>query len=319
MNYHTLSDFRSLRFDQISQVMTDLLSVLDASGFIRIDQVAIDGTRVRASAGASSFHRKRSIAEAKVAAKKLIADLAAQGEAESAQVTARQRAARERAARELEERLEAASKQLEALSETATSKEKDVEKLRVSTTDAEAKVMKMPDGGFRPAYNVQIAADVDSRIIVGVDVVATGSDSLQLMSMLNKVHEMNGHYPNTVLADGGYAWAKDIDRAESAGITVIAPTRKPGKGRSEGERIRYDTDNVARWRARMAEEKTKRAYRASAATVETINGDLKTYRGLGFFRVRGLRKVNSVAILIAFAYNLMTWSALIAAQSAQGT
>jgi hypothetical protein len=32
--------------------------------------------------------------------------------------------------------------------------------------------MKMPHGGYRPAYNVQLATDVESRLIVGVDVTS---------------------------------------------------------------------------------------------------------------------------------------------------
>ena len=56
----------------------------------------------------------------------------------------------------------------------AKKKADDKEKARVSTTDPEATVMKMADGGFRPAYNVQFSTDTALRIIVGMEVSTSG-------------------------------------------------------------------------------------------------------------------------------------------------
>jgi hypothetical protein len=57
---------------------------------------------------------------------------------------------------------------------------------RVSTTDAEARVMKMSNGGFNPAVNVQLAADTASRALVGVEVSNEGSDAAGLSAPLRE-------------------------------------------------------------------------------------------------------------------------------------
>ena len=46
----------------------------------------------------------------------------------------------------------------------------------MSTTDPDVPVMKMGDGGFRPAANVELATDTGSQIITGVEVTGRGSD-----------------------------------------------------------------------------------------------------------------------------------------------
>lgn len=322
VNYHTLSDFRSSRLEELNYIMCDLLTTLDAAEIISLNEVAIDGTRVRASAGASSFHRARTIDESWTEAEKRVAELVAQREADDGQGSAKQRKAQERAACEQVAKLGAAKAELARMKEEQRttkpeSKRKDPEELRASTTDAEAKVMKMPDGGFRPAYNVQLAGDVDSGMIVGIDVVNTGSDSRQLMHMLDCVREMSGAFPGTVLADGGYVCNDDIQAAMNAGIEVIAPPKKLQEEVKNPERRRKDPGPIARWKEDWAQEKTRERYRKRASTIERINGDLKAHRGLDRFLVRGIKKVKCVTILWAFAYNLRRWSALIAAEGHQ--
>jgi hypothetical protein len=86
-----------------------------------------------------------------------------------------QKGARERAARERAERFKAALERLPELE--AKKKAGETDKARCSTTDPEATVMKMADGGFRRAYNVQFSTATDSQVIVGVDVEMTGSDA----------------------------------------------------------------------------------------------------------------------------------------------
>src|SRR3972149_1487757 len=72
-------------------------------------------------------------------------------------------------------------------------------KPRVSTTDAEARVMKMPDGGYRPAFNLEIATDVDSQVIVGVGVETKGSDRGEAVPMGRQGEEGKGESPEGVL------------------------------------------------------------------------------------------------------------------------
>ena len=94
---------------------------------------------------------------------------------------------------------------------------------RVSTTDPHARVIKMPDGGFRPAVNVQIATDTASRAVVGVEVVAAGVDTDQLEPMRKQVQERTGRKVSEHLADGGYLTFDDVDRAAGQDVTLYVP------------------------------------------------------------------------------------------------
>jgi hypothetical protein len=118
-------------------------------------------------------------------------------------VTARRAAAVKRAARDRLARLEQALAELPVVTETKRKSGAKDRTPRVSTTDAEARVMKMADGGFRPAYNVQFATTTDAaRAIVGVAVTNRGSDQGQVVPMLAQIEERTGVRPAEYLVDG---------------------------------------------------------------------------------------------------------------------
>lgn len=205
LNYHTLSDFRVGHAAALDDLFTQVLAALVGQGLVTVRRVSQDGTRVRACAGAGSFRRGQRLeqllgqAEAHVAELRSLLD----DPEKSAGLSAKRKAARSRAARGRQERIEAAlavlpelaAKQQAALKQagngTYGQKLKKNEP-RVSTTDPEARVMKMPDGGFAPAVNVQLACDTASRAIVGVDVTQAGSDKGRAEPMREQVEERTG-------------------------------------------------------------------------------------------------------------------------------
>ena len=307
VNYHTLSDFRVGYEAALDEVLTEVLALLLARGLVSVKRVAQDGLRVRASAGKGSFHRRPTLERALVEAQQQVAALKTQGEAaaQAERPTARQQAARERAARQREERVEAA---LREMPELAAAKARHNGKAsgaapRASTTDAEARVMKMPDGGFRPAYNVQVASDTSSRAIVGVAVTNSGSDKAQSAAMREQVQRRCSQPVAEHLLDGGYVRLEDIERATASGTTVYAPAQS-SKGVDPCTVRVGDSAAVAAWRERMGSAEGQRIYRERASTCETINGDLRCYRGLGPLLVRGLSKVRCLALWSAVAYNV---------------
>ncbi len=101
----------------------------------------------------------------------------------------------------------------------------DPAKLRTSTTDPEASRMKMPDGGTRPAYNVQFATTVEWGAIVGVDVTTIGGDSGQMPPMLEQIETRYHEKPKHILVDGGFTTLAAIEQAEQAGIEVFCPIK----------------------------------------------------------------------------------------------
>ena len=171
--------------------------------------------------------------------------------------------------------------------------------------------MKMADGSFRPAYNVQIATDTDSRFIVGVDVTNTG-DSELLAPMLDEVERRTKRLPDEHLVDGGFNSHEQIDLASKRNVVVFAPVNKPRAEKPTTKRGRNDTPHVAAWRERMKTPEAAEIYKLRAATAETVNGDLRRWRGLDRFVVRGLPKVTACARLAALTYNLLRWIELAA-------
>jgi transposase len=309
VNYHMLSDFRSSGGEKWDELLTQIVGALLAAGLVKMDRVAQDGMRVRASAGKSSFHRRGTLEESLEAAREQVETLKQLAEEDTAELTRRQRAARERAARERQQRIEEAMRQCEELQQQhdASCGRKGRE-ARASTTDPEARVMKFPDGGFQPGYNVQFATDTESGVIVGVEVTNAGSDGGELPPMLEQLKERYERVPSEALVDGGFATKDAIDKAEGQHCTVYAPIKAEEKKRADGKdpyaRQSGDSDAVAAWRSRMGTEAAKLIYRLRSQTAEWVNAQARN-RGFWFMPVRGQPRCRIIALLFAIAHNLV--------------
>ena len=311
MNYHTLSDFRVGHPEFLDHLLTQSVATLMHEGLVTLDRVAQDGMRVRASAGAASFRRRKTLEECQAEAKEQVEALAKELEEDPASSNRRQDAARRRAARERSERIQQALAELAEIEAKKKAEEKD--KVRVSTTEPGTRVMKMGDGGFRPAHNVEFATDTESQVIAGVDVVNTGSDQGQMPPMVEQLEERYDKTPGEVLVDGGFAKHADIETvsAGEAGTKVYAPVPKPKKDsdRDPHQPLAGDSQTIAEWRVRMGTPEAKEIYKERASTAECVNA-ISRNRGLRQFLVRGLRKVRAVVLWFAIAHNLMRAVAL---------
>jgi transposase len=306
MNYHTLSDFRIKHRQALDDLMTQVLGRLCHAGLVEFEHIAQDGIRVRASAGAASFHRQATLEKCLCEAQALLATLEESGATAAASLTAREQAAQERAAQERIERLEAALAEMPAAQATKPVTERG--EARVSSTDPEARVMKMPDGGFRPAYNIQFATDTAHLVITGVDVTNAGSDKAEMAPMLDQVQERCDQVPADWLMDGGFVSAAAIETGADKQVQVLAPVPEPkDKDRDPALPLATDSAAVAEWRGRMATPEAKATYQLRAATSECVNAQARSSHGLLQFRVRGLVKVLCVALGIALTHNLLIW------------
>jgi transposase len=310
VNYHLLSDFRSSGGEKWDELLTQIVGSLLTGGLVKIDRVAQDGMRVRASSGKSSFHRGDRLEECLAVAKEQVETLKQLAEEDTAELTRRQRAARERAARERQQRIEEAMRQCEELHQQrqASCGRKDRE-ARASTTDPDARVMKFPDGGYRPGYNVQFATDTESGVILGVEVTNAGNDGGELPPMLDQLKERYKRTPNEALVDGDFATKNAIDEADRRGCTVYAPIKAEKKKLAKGEdpyaRKKGDSDAVAAWRSRMATEAAKLIYRWRGRTAEWVNAQARN-RGFWFMPARGQPRCRIIALLYAITHNLVT-------------
>jgi transposase len=318
INYHTLADFRTDHVELLNDLLTKSVATLMAEGLVELNRVAQDGMRVRASAGAASFRRRPTLEEALAEAQEQVEALREELEEDPSATDRRQKAARQRAARE---RVEGIKRALERLPELeARKKPQEKDRARGSTTDAEATVMKMADGGFRPAYNFQFATDTSSQVIVGAGVEATGSDAGQMVPMVDQVEDRSGKVPLEWLVDGGFAQHDQIEAVSvpEVGCTVYAPVPKPKDPKVDRFAPKpSDSAAVAAWRERMATDQAKTIYKDRAATAECINA-LARGRGLIRVLVRGLAKVKAIALWYALAHNLLRAAQLRAAVAGRG-
>ena len=301
-------------------MLTESVAALVHQDLVELVEIAQDGMRVRASAGTKTFRRGATLEECLTEAKAHVAALNAQAEQDERTGNTRQRAAQERAARDRQERVEAAiaaQKEL-AARRAVTAKEKGVKSRepRASTTDPDAKIMKMGDGGFRPAFNVEFATDTASRIVVGVEVVNVGSDHGQLAPMVEQIEERYEKTPERIVADGDFATLEDIETLAAKQVEVIAPIKNAAKLKAKGidpyQSKPTDGEGVKAWRQRMGEESTKEIYKRRASTAEWANARARNM-GLRQFLVRGLERVKAVAVLFALASNMVQTFALRAA------
>jgi transposase len=313
VNYHTLADFRVAHGAFLGQLLTDSVAVLLHQKLVTLDRVAQDGMKVRASAGTSSFHREPTLQKCLQAAHEQVERLQSELAADPSADTRRHQAARERATRERAVRLQKALDQLPRVREKKSGDEAKNE-ARVSTTDPEARIMKMPDGGFRPAYNVQLATDTQTQIITGVDAVNAGSDQGQLAPMIEQHQQRYGQTPRAMLVDGGFATKQDLQRfgTPDSGTTIYAPVMKSKDPNRDPHTPRDDDPPaIAQWRHRMASDEAKEIYKERAATAECVNAIARN-RGLYQVRVRGRPKMLAVLLWYALAHNLMRTIALYA-------
>lgn len=318
VDYHLLAEFRVTHQEEIDDLITQAVAVLLKAGVVELKRVSQDGMRVRASAGSSSFRRDRSLKKCLEEAREQVKRVAQEREHPDRETSQREQAARERAAREREERIEQALRQLpqvQAVKErqkkhAGKAKAARVKEARVSTTDPSARTMKMADGGFRPAYNVQYATDTRSQVIVGVDVTNQGTDQGQALDMERQVEKRTGKQPESYLVDGGFVDLQDIKVMEQKGIEVYAPPKD-----NRGREVSYGkgaagTPEVAAWRGRMRTQEAKGIYKQRAATSECVNALMRTRYGLQQFTVRGLPKVLGAVLLTVLAHNLLRWISL---------
>jgi transposase len=322
VDYHILADFRTSHQAALDKLLTEIIATMMNQKLVTLKQVAQDGTRVRAAAGGGSFHRKDSLEQCLLEAEEQVKKLSEERDHPDPEVSLRERTARERAARERTERVQAALRELPAVQPAKERQQRTkskaerikINEARVSTTDPEVRVMKMPDGGYRPAYNVQFATDVGSGVIVGASVVNEGSDAGQAETMEAQVKKRSGVHPEAYLIDGGYAQRDTITTLTQRQIEVYAPLRPPRtttSGRERSSPRRDDSPEVIAWRQRMETEESKERYKLRAATAEWANAQVRCH-GLTRFIVRGLSNALSVVLLTAIAHNLLRWMAVAA-------
>jgi len=321
VNYHRLSDFRTQYGELLERTMTDSIAVLIHQGLVELKTVAQDGMRVRASASSSSFRQDATLEAALQEAQDHVAKVRQQQAEETDSGDRRGAAARERAAREKQERIAAAREELKEIQQRYDNRSGTARsKPRASTTDPEARRMKMGDGGTRPAMNVQFASDGDAQMVVAVEVISQGSDSGLMQPIYDDVCDRYGVTPESYLVDGGFGKKDDITHVEKHQTKVYSPLYAEEKLIAEGKdpyaAKSGESQEMTAYRARMGTDEAKAIYQRRAAIAEFPHADCRN-RGLRQFRVRGLVKAKAQTMWHVLAYNFMRMRNLICPLRAQ--
>ena len=310
VNYHTLADFRVEACEVLDGWLTRSMAALADAGVVDFECLAVDGVRVRAGAGTSSFRSKPRLGELHAMAVQKVTMLRAELESDPAASSNRSRQREMREAEARAARIEEAQKAAEAIAQERKQRAREQRhkppednNARASVTDAEARVMHMGDGGYRPAYNVQVKTDPKSLCIVGVEVTNKASDRGQLLPAVEEIKKRYGKAPKRALADGGYDGKDDVEELYHRGVEVFCPM--PG---SRGKQVPAEVKpregpGVIAWRERMSTHEGFAAYQKRFAC-ERPHADMRN-RGLQRFLVRGIRKTKAVVLWHVHAYNFL--------------
>ena len=308
VNYHTLSDFRVGCADLLDRLLSEHLAALAKAGLVDLDTLAQDGVRIRANAGASSFRREATLDRHLATAQAVVEELKREVEAHSDAGNQRIRAAQERAARERSERVQKAQAALAEIKKKRQQLEekggngKTPKEPRASTTDPGARVMKMANAGFRPAYNVQVVSAAGEQIVVAVEVGNNGSDRGLMRPMLERL-QATGLLPRRHLVDGGFCSAEDIEWAHGQAVEVFCPPTQSKSGADPYLPRRGDGAGVSAWRTRMASEAGKAQYQVRTIC-ECIHARWRNW-DLRQLPVRGIEKVRALILLYALTNNVL--------------
>lgn len=307
VNYHSLADFYADHGAALQNLFVEYIAALRHHDLVTLTQVTVDGRKVTANASKDCYRREGTLQRHLEEATEHVRQLESQRDPAA---TGRQAAARLRGARDRQARLQEALAIVHQRQEHRRQSNRAAsppEEARANETDPEVAKMKMPDGGYRQAYNVETMTDVESGLVVTVAVTNQGSDNGQLGVLFDQLQREQQTVPETVLVDSGFADQDDVERLELHGVHVLMPPKNEKQEQQAGQdpyaRKRRDSDAVAGWRARMGEASARQQYRRRAPVAEGVHAQQANH-GWRRFRLRGLAKVLVETLWQALAHNL---------------
>ena len=313
VNYWTLNDFYTAHTADLDQLFVEHIAALRSQRLIPLQTVTLDGRKVVASASNDTFHREATLEQHLAEAAQHVAAMSQQRAATG--LGRREQAAQDRAADERVQRLQRAVSEVRRRQEQRRQRKRadaKPEEARASESDPDAARMKLPNGGFALAYNVQTVTDTQHGLIVTVTATNQGSDNGLLKPLLEQVEQEQGRCPAAVLVDSGYSDADDVQALETRGVMVYMPPRDERvdqkAGRDPYAPKRRDTPALKTWRARMGTAAARQEYRQRAPVAEGVHAQAAN-RGWRRCRLRGVTGVTREARWQALASN---WRRLLA-------
>lgn len=329
VNHDMLSAFRRDSGAVLDGLLTSSLTSLVAEGLVKLEEVAIDGTKVRARAGRGSLAQGKRLAHIEAVVSQRVAALKSELEADAGAAERKRQQRALRAAEEQAERVQRAQQRLAALEQEKAERAKRHAKAEaaknppaVSVSDPEVRSMRLPDGSVQPAWNVQVGTA--NGFIVAIEPTDRRQDGGLAMGTLDQIERRCGALPERVLADGTAITQGDIEQLSHRKPALLVYSPPPSErddvtAETKRKRLwkrRREPEAVKEWRDRMASEAGQEVYRRRKLT-EHAHAKMKN-RGFGRMLVHGIATVRVVCLLHALAHNLLQACRLRAVAAAAG-
>lgn len=295
-----LSAFRRRHGRALNDAFTQVLEWAQQQGMVKLGRVAIDSTRIAASASKDRVDSEQALRDTRAQLRRQVRSWQKAADRDD-----QEPGGLEVAIGELNKALAELPRRMERLKKSGLKK--------LSRTDEDARFLRQR-GGFVLGYTGEIAVS-DDHLIVAQRVTQNATDNGSLEPMLDQVEERCGTPPGAALADSGFFSIENIEQMELRNIDAYVPDSNLASELNLGTRCRVKARTAAhrRMRAKLRSPDGEAAYARRKAVVEPVFGVLKQQRGMRQFRTRGLQNVNNEFTLANLAYNITRLKALMAA------
>lgn len=346
-DHDTIANFRKTFLSEIQELFVQVLLVAQGAGVLQLGNLSLDGSKIHADASKSHAVSYGRLVELEAALKGEVQELLSLGErADQGEVTLPKGLVLEDELRLRQERLvnlAQARKVLEERAEERYASEKAEyeakmnertkkarkrhrkpkgrppqppepgprDKDQYNFTDPDSRVMKnSTNEGFDQHYNVQVAADQGSLLIVAHALSNHPNDKREALPTLKAMPPEIGH-PQAVAMDNGYFSEANIQDCEQLGIEpYIATGRDPHHldwrtfFQQQPAPPAPEASATTRMAYKLRTEIGKAIYRLRKCTVEPVIGIIKEILGFRQFSLRGLTAVAGEWCLVCLAFNL---------------
>lgn len=287
-----LSAFRRRHARGLNDVFTQVLEMARQMKLGRLGQVAIDSTRIYASACRNRVDTERRLRQERAKLRRAIRKWQKLCDAEDPN----EGGGRELKLESLQQQLGEMPRRLEKLRKSGLKK--------MSRTDPEARFLR-ERGGFALGYTAEVAVQED-HLIVGQRVTQNAADNDSLIPMVEEAERQSGGKAEKVLADAGFFSLGNVEELEARGLDVYLPDSNLARELNTGKRCARMrlSPQQRRMRQKLRSPAGRAVYGKRKAMVEPVLGSLKEQRGMRRFRLRGLHKVAIEFRLAAIAFNL---------------
>jgi transposase len=344
-DHDTIANFRKSFLDEITNLFAQVLVIAHEKGVLKLGVISLDGSKIHADASKSHAVSYGRLLQLEEQLSKEVEELMALGEKadrqelpEGLQIEVEVSLRQERLANLAHAKtvLEARAKEryeVEKAEHEAKMREREEKERRTGRkpggrapkpptqgpkakdqynfTDADSRIMKNSrDDGFGQHFNVQVAVEQDSRLIVAHSVSNHPNDKKEAIPTIETIPAALGK-PDAAAMDNGYFSPANIEALQERGIDPYIATGRDCHHKSWQERFASqptppteDASPIVKMAFKLKTDIGKKIYGLRKSTVEPVIGIIKEVLGFRQFSLRGSAAVSGEWCLVCLAYNL---------------